>query len=235
VIIGIDNYGGKWAKLNNAVRDAKAVAEILNKDFQFEEIRALYNEEATRENILTEIENLAKNLTSQDNLFLYYSGHGDFDEQFNRGYWVPIDAKERSVARYISNSQIQEFMYGMKAKHVLLVTDACFAGDIFKGAVESVPFQPNLNYFGKVFALQSRQAMTAGGVTPVLDTGKDGHSWFAYFFLSALTETEGKYFDATQLFDRVRYGVANNAQQLPRLGAVKNTGDAGGEFVFIRK
>ena len=95
LIIGIDKYTGEWPRLQNAVRDAKAVESVLRQQYQFASIRTLYDQEATRANILTALEGLAEELGPDDNLFIYYSGHGDRKEQFKTGYWVPADADKQ--------------------------------------------------------------------------------------------------------------------------------------------
>ncbi|MBI5471202.1 MAG: hypothetical protein HY961_02525 [Ignavibacteriae bacterium] len=146
-----------------------------------------------------------------------------------------MNAIERSTSQYISNSDIQTLIGGMPAKHVLLVTDACFAGDLFRGSVEMLPYENTPNYFKNVAKRKSRKALTSGGLEPVMDGGAEGHSVFAYYLLKALATTEGKFFDTYQLFDKLRIPVANNSEQIPELQAIKNTGDEGGQFVFVRK
>jgi hypothetical protein len=235
LIIGIDNYRGEWQPLKNAVRDAKAVEALLRNQFRFDRLYTLYNEEAKREKIITTFEMLAKNVRPEDNLLIYYSGHGEYERIFNKGYWVPADAQQHSTAQYISNSEIQTYMGGIPARHVLLVADACFAGDIFKGPADAIPYENTSAYYKKVYSRKSRKALTSGGVEPVLDGGRDGHSVFNYYFLKALEEQEGQYFDAWQVFDKLRIPVANNSEQTPEFLAIKNTGDEGGQFVFVRK
>ncbi len=235
LIVGIDKYRGKWAQLKNAVRDAKALEENLRRDFSFGKITTLYDEQATRERIITTFEDLVRTLKPEDNLFVYYSGHGEFEKQLNKGYWIPVNAVERSTSQYISNSDIQTLIGGMPAKHVLLVTDACFAGDLFRGSAEMLPYENTPNYFKNIAQRKSRKALTSGGLEPVMDGGAEGHSVFAYYLLKALTTTEGRFFDTYQLFDKLRIPVANNSEQIPELQAIKNTGDEGGQFVFVRK
>ncbi|MCH8288745.1 MAG: hypothetical protein IID12_06530 [Candidatus Marinimicrobia bacterium] len=38
-----------------------------------------------------------------------------------------------------------------------------------------------------------------------------------------------------QLFEQLKIPAANNSKQMPISQAVKNTGDEGGQFIFIRK
>ena len=235
LIIGIDQYKGTWPSLQNAVRDAKAVEEALREDFRFDAIITLYDHQATRAAIIQRFEKLAEVIVSDDNLMIYYSGHGDFKEQLNKGYWVPIDATTASTAGYISNSDIQTFLGGIAAKHTLLISDACFAGDIFRGKTESIPFANNDRYYQEVYRRLSRQAIASGGLQPVMDGGRDGHSVFTYYLLKALKSNPNQYFDAGQLFNELKIPVANNSVQTPMFSPVKNTGDEGGQFLFMRK
>ncbi|MFH1320586.1 MAG: caspase family protein [Bacteroidota bacterium] len=235
LIIGIDSYKGFWPALQNAVNDAKAIEAMLNSKYKFEHFRKLYDEQATRENIIKEMEWLVANVKEKDNLFIYYSGHGEFKKELNKGYWVPVDAQTASTSKYISNSDIKTFLGGIKSKHTLLVSDACFSGDIFRGSTISVPFDDSEKYYREVHELSSRQAMTSGGLEPVMDGGRDGHSVFAYYFLKVLENNNSKYFDAGQVFTKIKIPVTNNSEQSPKFSPIKDTGDEGGQFIFIKK
>ncbi len=235
LVIGIDTYGGKWPPLENAVRDAKAVAEVLTTKFVFEKVYTLYNQEATRDNILGTLERLAKELGPDDNLLIYFSGHGRKEPPLNRGYWVPVDATEKSVGRYISNREIQDYLASMNARHVLLVADACFAGDIFKGNTMKYEFEDNEAYYRKVAEKKSRDGLTSGGDEPVLDGGGSGHSVFASYLLKALDGIKKSYFSAEEIYQELKIPVANNSDQTPTFLPIKNTDDEGGQFIFVRR
>lgn len=238
LIIGINSYEGEWIPLQNAVHDARGVAEELATNYHFDQIIELYDEDATRANIIRKLEWLADNLNEEDNLLIYYSGHGEFKENLNKGYWVPVDSKSKSTVNYISNSNLQTFLSGIPAQHTLLVSDACFSGNIFRSRTETLSPDEfdNINrYYREVNKRMSRQALTSGGIEPVMDGGREGHSVFTYYFLKALKQNENKYFDAAQVFEQLKIPVANNSEQTPILQAVKNTGDEGGQFIFIRK
>lgn len=235
LIIGIDNYKGHWPALMNAVNDAVALEKTLKASYKFENLRTLYNEKATRENIISELEWLGANAKEQDNVFIYYSGHGEFKQELSKGFWVPVDAATASTSKYLSNSDIQTYLGGIKSKHTLLVADACFSGDIFRGNTVSVPFEESEKYYKEVHSLVSRQALTSGGLEPVMDGGKEGHSVFAYYLLKILQTNQNKYFDASQLYTKIKIPVINNSDQTPKFSPIKNTGDEGGQFIFIKK
>ena len=238
LVIGINSYQGYWRPLKNAVNDAEGFANVLRNEYQFDEVHTLLDEEATRRNIIQKFEWLAGNTTKDDNVLIFYAGHGQFNKGLNKGYWVPVDAQSNSVADYVSNNDVKTFLGGIPSKHTLLITDACFAGDIFRGSkTESIKFDPNNmeKYYKEVYRKQSRLALTSGGVEEVSDAGRDDHSIFTYYLIKALQENDKKYFDANQLFNEFRIAVTNNSEQTPMLQVIRDTNDEGGQFIFIRK
>lgn len=235
LIIGIDDYKGDWSPLKNAVNDARGVKQTLEEKYSFDHFITLYNEDATRTNIIKKFEWLVENVKENDNLLIFYSGHGEYKEALNKGYWVPSDAVTRSTSNFISNSDIQTFLSGIQSKHTLLVSDACFSGDLFRGKTVTVPFENSEKYYRNVHSKISRQAITSGGIQPVMDGGRDGHSVFTYYFLKALKTNENNYFDASQLFNDLKIPVINNSEQTPEFHPVKNSGDEGGQFIFFKK
>ncbi|MBE9468630.1 MAG: caspase family protein [Bacteroidetes bacterium] len=235
LIIGIDSYTGVWNPLQNAVRDAKAIEKELKTNYKFSHFKTLFNEEATRANIIKEIEWLMSVATEKDNVFIYYSGHGDYNKNLNKGFWIPVNAHTSSMSNYISNSDLKGFLNGIKSKHTLLVADACFSGNLFRGKTMTIPYDNSTKYYNKVYSLVSREAISSGGLEPVMDGGKDGHSIFAYYFLKSLRNNSNKYYDASQLFNDIKIPVVNNSEQTPNFNPIKNTGDEGGQFIFIKK
>lgn len=121
LVIGIDDYADKGIpNLNNAVRDAQRFVEILHTNYQFEPANTitLYNTDATKDSILAVFDRLIHTLGKEDNLILYFSGHGDLIESINRGYWIPTEArleKEEIICLtgmyWISFEHLRRIMY----------------------------------------------------------------------------------------------------------------------------
>jgi uncharacterized caspase-like protein len=181
------------------------------------------------------LEWLIENVTEDDNLLIFYSGHGDFKERVNRGYWVPADAETTETFDLISNSEIQDYLDAIKSKHTLLISDACFSGDIFRGETLTIPLVRTERYYRQQHSLPSRRAITSGGIEPVVDGGPEGHSVFSFYLLESLEANQERFFDASQLYTQLKVPVFNNSNQSPVFLPIKNTGDRGGQFIFIRK
>ncbi len=237
-VIGIDSYEGYWPELNNAADDAEGVAKVLKDDYTFDTVFTLIDKKATRKNIIDEFQKLTTYIKPEDNLLIFYAGHGQYNKVLNKGYWVPVDANSNSIADFISNSDIQTFIGGIPSKHTLLITDACFAGDIFRGKpTESIKFNPNdmERYYREVYKKVSRAAITSGSLEEVSDAGKGGHSVFTYYLIKSLKSNEQKFLDASQLFNDFRVAVTNNSEQTPEYQVLRDTNDEGGQFVFVRR
>jgi len=235
LIIGIDDYWEPFEPLNNAVADAESIERLLKSKYKFDNFITIYNRQASRGNILNAFEELSNTVKETDNVFIYYSGHGEFNERQNKGYWVPVNARSKSMAELISNNDIQTALTGIPSKHTLLISDACFAGDIFRGNAISIPFEESDRYYREIHQLKSRKAITSGDIEPVVDGGRDGHSVFAYYLLKALESNESRFYDASQLYERIKIPVTNNSEQRPKFAPIKYSGDEGGQFIFIRK
>ncbi|MEI7639818.1 MAG: cache domain-containing protein, partial [Syntrophus sp. (in: bacteria)] len=163
---------------------------------------------------------------------IYYAGHGEIDRELNDGYWVPANAKGGDATTYVDNTVVQKVMKGMKAKHVLLISDSCYSGTLF-GEGRSLPPIIDDKFYLNLYNEKSRWGMTSGNKTPVSDSGSEGHSIFAYQLLKALKRNEKPYVTTQEIYSRIAPIIANNSEQQPLCLPVRNAGDQGGGFVFV--
>ena len=196
-----------------------------NYSFEPENITLLRN--ANRADIIRTLDKLSYQLTPRDNLLIFYAGHGFWDENKETGYWLPADAEEQSSVNWIRNSTIQDYIDDIDTRHTLLITDACFAGSIFKtrGAFQDASMAVN-----KLYSLSSRKAMTSGNLKEVPDK-----SVFIEYFLKRLLNNDKKYISSGELYNSFRDAVLNNSPNIPQYGVIQDTGDEGGEFIFIKR
>lgn len=127
--IGISKYF-EFPPLLQAVRETRELTDILTKMYQFEpqDTFILYDTEATRGNIFSILERVTKEAGPDDEVLLFFSGHGQTDIQSGQSYWLPADAKPGSPESYIYNDEILRYINSMAARHVLIIADAPFSG-----------------------------------------------------------------------------------------------------------
>lgn len=241
LIIGIDNYSklSFHQQLQYAVSDAKAVVRTLSDKFAFSDIKTLYNERATRENILKTISEF-RTTGEEDAIFIFFASHGwtESTPDGELGYLIPTDGSLKPEEMYlnISMSQLKELLKPIPAKHIFVVVDACYSGTLLvTRGLESEP-AIDLAYFKEITRGRVRQVLTAGGKgQEVMDGGPGGHSVFTGYFLRFLEKADS-YITAKQLGFKVPeqvYMVARERghTQIPQFGNLIGEGD----FVFILK
>ena len=219
--------------LQTAGEDAEAVARVLQNEYGFTVHRLL---NGTRDQIIEGLDRLRGTLTRGDNLLIYYAGHGVLDRQSDRGYWLPVDAKEFTRSRWISSTDIADTLKAMNAKHVIVVADSCYSGTLVRDI--SIKLKSSLDlgvHLQRTSSKRSRTALTSGALEPVLDGGGGGHSVFAKYFLQALQENQ-EVLEGEDLYMRIKKRIRLNAEQKPRYGDIRFTGhELDGDFLFVRK
>jgi len=236
LIIGINDYPTGMPRLKTAVNDANTVGQLLEERYGFQ-VQYLRDGDATRFKILNAITKLRGKLGEDDNLLIYYGGHGYFDKDADKGYWLPVDAESATSPNAIMADDLTSAIRALPSRHVLIVSDSCYSGDLSRDASEPPPpTVPTANYLRKELQAKSRSLMASGGDEPVSDSGANGHSVFANAVITALKKEDNPVFSAEELFyDSVRRQVAGNSDQIPKYTHIRNSGDDDGDFIFTRK
>jgi WD40 repeat protein len=143
--VGINEYADKDYNLRYATSDAEAfgtqVQKELNRQERFERIdmTILRDQNATKNNILKAIEDLAERVQPEDELFVFLASHGTAAQ--DRFYLIPHDLgytgsrsglDEQAVSTIlqhsISDQDLQRAFERLDAGRILLVLDACNSG-----------------------------------------------------------------------------------------------------------
>jgi WD40 repeat protein len=227
-IIGIDQYK-YWKPLSNAVNDSQDLKFLLNNKYTFDDNLTfiLNNEEATRRNIYEKFKEIIGKIRGNDNLMIYFSGHGHYDPGLKEGYWIPVDAQQNNDSDYIPNSYLLSLIRRMEAKHIFVVADACFSGALFA--------ESNRGYMENVEQLKSRWALASGRLEYVSDGSAGQHSPFAKVLIDFLKDTKKPRFPVSELVQFVKVETANISSQTPIGNPLKSIGDEGGEFIFYKR
>ncbi|MBA4323367.1 MAG: hypothetical protein C0408_11175, partial [Odoribacter sp.] len=167
LLIGINDYqSGEINDLDNPINDAESLNSILLTKYTFEKENVIFLKNPTQSDIIMTMDDLGKKLTENDNLLIFYAGHGYWDEKGKVGYWFPTDAAKSSTVNWFRNSTLRDFIGSFVTKHTLLIADACFSGAIFK---TRAAFSEAPQGIENLYELPSRKAMTSGVLQVVPD------------------------------------------------------------------
>jgi WD40 repeat protein len=259
VVIGINAYSHGIPPLHNAVRDANAVADSLER--QGFEVLRLLDSQATLSSLSSLLSHHLSSLSSPpDRLLLYFAGHGlaHTDEQHQlSGFLLPSDARRDDTSSYWPMAALREALRHLPCRHLLLILDCCFAGAFPHPSSRDIraPSLPAPLYLERFRHFSSRRSFqlllsTAHDelasdrllAKPAQESLGDGlHSPFALALLQGLepssladTNQDGLLTAAelyTFLRDRLLSLVPSHCQQTPSLWHLD--WHDGGEFLFL--
>ncbi|MEZ4828202.1 MAG: SUMF1/EgtB/PvdO family nonheme iron enzyme [Bacteroidia bacterium] len=228
LVIGIDEYA-HLKPLNNAVLDAKEVARVLTSDYFFDIpdfAPPLYNKDATRSNLIKTFDKLAYKFGEkkyQDNLIIYFAGHGEYKESLSAGYWALHEAKYNDLSTYFSNAELVSYIKAIHSHHTLIVTDSCFSGSLVDEAERRSNGLENK---------RSRCVLASGLKDESSSDGPSGeHSPFARAILKFLAEKRGNSFQIWPLKEYIReYFVDEKISQTPIFAPLDLRDHKNGDF-----
>jgi WD40 repeat protein len=228
LVIAIDQYAS-WPKLNNAVSDARKFISIMEAGYNFDpkNIIVVNDTMASRQGIVDGFKTLIEKAKANDNIVIYYSGHGHFDPLLGEGYWIPYDAKKGNDGDYLPNSFILQLIKKLESKHLFLIADACFSGSLFNESHRG--FNENVSQY------KSRWGLASGRLEYVSDGAAGEQSPFNKYLVQYLKDNLGREFSVSELIQYVKVNVANESDQAPLGNPLKNVGDEGGEMIFNLK
>lgn len=239
LLIGVQDYDTRSGipDLRTPDADVAALSTLLRDRYGFTDVRTLTGPQATRAGILDALRALRTSAGPDDAVLVYYAGHGVRDDAAGQGYWFPVDASKGSSANWISNADVRDALKALPARHVLLLSDACFSGSLIGmrdlATAEAVG---DLASARRLAGKRSRWVVTSGGNEPVLDQHlSTGHSVFAYYLLQVLEEQREPYVNLGAFLDPLQRRVINNAPHTPEAAPLRMAGDDGGQLVLINQ
>jgi len=242
LIIGNQDYRN-IDRLQTPRNDASRAARILKDKYGF---NVQLIDDAEDVAMLQALNDLEKVVRPEDNVLIYYAGHGWRIKSGGGGeigYWLPVNADPPpNDTLWVPNEQVTAHIGRLAARRVLVVADSCYAG--------LLSADPSANLFGNSGPVsaeylkyklpkRSRLLLSSGGDQPVLDAvAGQGNSVFARAFLDAL-ETNTSVLSTPALFSKVRDLVHQEASkqsafaQTPDLKSIKSAGHEMGDFFFV--
>jgi hypothetical protein len=135
VVVGISDYPGEEYDLNYCDDDADDMYDVLTKyGFSEENITLLVDEEATRDAILTAIENVGDSVISDDEVVFFFSGHGmsghadDGDREGKDEAIVAHDGDPHGKLVPIWDGELKDAFSGFETTRIIFIFDTCLAG-----------------------------------------------------------------------------------------------------------
>jgi hypothetical protein len=242
LIIGNQDYE-ILEDLASPISDATRMAEVLERKYGF---TVQLVQDANDATVLRAINNLNSVIGEQDNLLIYYAGHGSRRAagNFETGYWLPVNAhRPPDDTFWVPTEQITSHMGNFKAQRVLVVADSCYSGLLEDdpgtrmSPSDDLTFLTSVGFVDRRFSNKARLLISSGGDSPVLDNDGDGNSVFAAALLSVLEANDGL-LTTPALFLKVKDLVSRSAalqdfEQEPELKGIAKAGHVSGDFYFI--
>jgi uncharacterized coiled-coil protein SlyX len=228
LLIGNQNYSS-IESLTTPLSDLERARKILEERYGFTVFTVADGDNIA---IMKAINDLYDVVGEEDNLLLFYAGHG------NR---LTTEAPPRNTF-WVANEFVTGHLSRIRAKRVLVVADSCYAGLLsaepsFLMVGDSGPQYSNMEFLKFKLGKRSRLLLSSGGDQPVLDEGGGQHSVFAKAFLDEL-EKNDRLLPSPELFLRLRDQVEERAaaikfEQTPEFKTIKSAGHEVGDFFFV--
>ena len=237
-LIFATNEYDEWDNLTNPVFDATTIANELEESYGYA-VDLVLN--PTTSDILTKIREYgSKNYMPNDQLFIFFAGHGQFDEVFTEGYVVAKNSKMVDAAKetYISHSSLRTYVSNIPSNHIFLAMDVCFGGtfdqSIAQGGHRGADMYGELDaseFIERKLRFKTRKYLTSGGKQYVPDGRPGEHSPFARKFIDALRSYGGG--DKVLTLGEIT-GYVEKINPEPMFGDFPGD-EPGSDFVFVAK
>ena len=222
-----------WEDLKSPLNDVNSISSILENDYGFD-VEILKN--VNRDTILDKLFEYSNKISDNDNLLIYYAGHGEILN--SNAYWIPNNATKEISSKWLNTKDVESAISMINTKDLLVMIDSCYQGTAFKSSSTKVigPTESEMNdqkYFTKMLNSRSAIVITSGNNEPVVDATIKGHSHFAFKFIDVL-KNNNTYETSTNMFVELKKYHANLSQN-PNYIRITSWGDLGGDFIFLKK
>lgn len=233
ILFATDKYD-HWSDLVNPVEDAHAIAQELKTIYGFE-VEVVEN--PNQEDVFIKIADyVQKKFKPQDQLMIFFAGHGYFDDTFGEGFVVAKNSLENDRAKttYISHNRLRSVINNIPCEHIFLTMDVCFGGTfdpVIAKERGNNPYEETTQaeFLIRKLSYKTRKYLSSGGKTYVSDGIPGKHSPFASKFLQALRESGGS--DRILTLEEIKVYVEKLTPE-PRSGSFGDDNTAS-DFVFV--
>jgi len=232
-----DTGNGAWKDLSGPVRDARELAADLHDLYGFDTAVVV---NPTLETISATLRQYGKMTFPADGqLFVFFSGHGNFLNELGEGFFIPRNGKrsaeDATQATWLSLLRLRRQINQLPCPHILLAIDACYSGTLDdRVALKDDDFERmgegttgNDKLVSDMLRVRSRLYFTSGGRERTPDPSGFASQWKAALRnrggadgLLTLRELEEEYLSGARI------------QPEPKAGTFEGH-EPGGKFVFV--
>lgn len=234
LLFGINKYD-HWNDLVNPVYDVESIGKELEERYGFK-VEIITDSE--QDEVMTKLREYAQiNYKPQDQLFIFFAGHGLYDDVFGEGFLVAKNSIRNDVSKntYISHNRIRNNINNIPCEHIFLSMDVCFGGTfdpVLASTRSSIYSETNdREYLVKKLSKKTRKYLTSGSKEYVSDGIAGGHSPFARSMIEALKSNGGD--DRILILDEIK-SYMERLKSTPRFGAF-GSDENGSDFLFIAR
>lgn len=233
LLIATDKYD-TWSDLVNPIDDARTLAHELETYYGF---KTELVENPLQDEMIKKIREYTTDIKfkPQDQLFIFFAGHGHYDETFNEGHVVASDSKmnDPSFNSYNSYNRLRSMIDNINCDHTLVMLDVCFGGTfdetLSRGGENVYQDLARMEYVTTKLGFKTRKFVTSGGKTYVSDGIPGKHSPFTKRVLEALRSFGGQ--DKILTYNEL-LGFVEKAKPSPHYGSF-GANEPGSDFMFI--
>jgi hypothetical protein len=233
LLFGTDKYD-YWNDLVNPIDDVRAIGKELSEKYGF---KVEIVENPSVDDIWNKLrEYNERKFGPQDQLFVFFAGHGHFDETFGEGYVVARNSRENDPGRstYISHNRLRGVISNIHCSHILLTMDVCFGGTLdpevarHRGKADEATVDDMLV---RKFSHKTRKYLTSGGKEYVSDGIPGKHSPFSEKLIQSFRTLGGG--DQVLTLAEIQVDL-EKLKQVPRMGSFSDD-EPLSDFVFVAK
>jgi hypothetical protein len=236
LIFATDKYDN-WKALVNPIYDARTIAGDLQKVYGF---TTEVVENPTQSQVLDKLREYAERKYSDlDQLFVFFAGHGFYDDTFKEGFVVTRESLPDDPGRnsYLRHSVLRSTINNNPCPHIFLAMDVCFGGTFDENVAsramddETYKAPSQSEIITRKLKFKTRKYLTSGGKEYVSDGVVGRHSPFAKQFIEGLEKGMGSdgILTITELLTYVE--TLKTAPQYGKFGSDQ----LGSDFVFVVK
>jgi uncharacterized protein (UPF0218 family) len=234
LLFATDQYD-HWSDLVNPIDDARSLVKVLTENYGFE---AEILENPSQDEVYNKLRDYAeRKFRPQDQLMIFFAGHGYFDDTFGEGFVVASNSLENDKAKtsYISHNRLRGIIQNIPCEHIFLTMDVCFGGTFDPVIASSRGLDGgetnDVEYLVRKLSQRTRKYLTSGGKEYVSDGIPGKHSPFTLKLLQALAEGGGG--DRILTLSEIKTYVEKLKPE-PRLGSFGDDKPES-DFVFVLK